>query len=116
MTHTLHLTLPYLASPQPVFSHLQLAVVLNNLASTMEKLGSPREAQALYRQAIAICNASLPRGHPRLKHIQAKLAELELQLFSFPGMEPPPPMPPRVVALPLGATPASVGAGEALQR
>ena len=64
----------------------QLAVVLNNLASTMEKLGSPREAQALYREAIVICNASLPPSHPRLKHIQAKLAELELQLFSFPGL------------------------------
>ena len=64
----------------------QLAVVLNNLASTMEKLGSPREAQALYREAIVICNASLPPGHARLKHIQAKLAELELQLFSFPGL------------------------------
>ena len=86
----------------------QLAVVLNNLASTMEKLGSPREAQALYRGAIAICHASLPPGHPRLKHIQAKLTELELQLFSFPGMEPPPmPMP----GAALGAGGARVGGG-----
>ena len=29
----------------------------------------------------------VPTPHARLKHIQAKLAELELQLFSFPGFE-----------------------------
>ena len=65
----------------------QLAVVYNNLAATVEKRNSPRDAQALYRHAIAICNnAALPPDHPRVKHIHAKLAELETQLFSFPGL------------------------------
>ena len=68
-----------------------LAVVYNNLAATVEKLGQPREAQALYRHAIAICNESLSPDHPRRKHIEGKLKELEAQLFTFPGLEPPPP-------------------------
>ena len=51
-----------------------------------------RPTQSLYRHAIAICHASLPPDHARLKHIESKLEALESQLFTFPGMDQPPPM------------------------
>ena len=36
----------------------------NNLAATLEKRGMPREAEALYLDAIAICKVGLP--HTRI--------------------------------------------------
>ena len=64
----------------------QEAVVCNNLAATVEKRGMPREAEALYVRAIAICEERLPPDHPRVKHIRTKLATLREALFSFPGL------------------------------
>ena len=66
----------------------QLAVVYNNLAATLEKRGQPREAEALYHQAIAICEMRLPSNHPRIEHIRKKLTELQSSLFAFPGLAP----------------------------
>ena len=65
----------------------QVAVVCNNLAATLEKRGMPREAEALYLRGLAICEARLPADHPRIKHIEAKLAALRKVLFSFPGLQ-----------------------------
>ena len=66
----------------------QYAVVCNNLAATLEKRNMPREAEALYVQAITICEARMPGDHPRIKHIRTKLAALRKTLFSFPGLPP----------------------------
>ena len=54
------------------------AVILNNLGATCEKLHQPREADALYRRAIAICEATLPAGHARTAHIRSKLKTLQV--------------------------------------
>ncbi|KAL1529276.1 hypothetical protein AB1Y20_000230 [Prymnesium parvum] len=61
-------------------------VILNNLAATLEKLNQPREAEALYCQAIAICEASIPVNHARTTHIRAKLKKLQENLIVFPGL------------------------------
>ncbi|KOO22160.1 hypothetical protein Ctob_001127 [Chrysochromulina tobinii] len=71
----------------------QLGVVYNNLAATLEKRGLPREAEALYLTAIAICERRLPPNHPRIEHIRKKLAELRTTLCAFPGLAPPPAAP-----------------------
>lgn len=55
-----------------------LASVYNNLAATLEKLGAPRDAEALYVHAIYICEARLPPAHPRAAHIRKKLAALQV--------------------------------------
>ena len=64
----------------------QLAVVYNNLAATLEKRLMPREAEALYLQAIAICEEKLEPGHTRTKHIKQKLDALRSTLMAFPGL------------------------------
>lgn len=69
----------------------QLAVIYNNLAATLEKRCMPREAEALYVDAITICEARMAPDHPRIKHIRTKLKELRATLFSFPGMDAAPP-------------------------
>ena len=64
----------------------QIAVCYNNLAATLEKRGMPRDAEAMYKRAIAICEAKLRPDHPRIKHIRGKLKQLQASLFSFPGL------------------------------
>ena len=64
----------------------QLAVVYNNLAATLEARLMPREAEALYLQAIGIGEQTLPPDHPRLKHIRSKLKALQSTLMPFPGL------------------------------
>ena len=66
----------------------QLAVVYNNLAATLEKRLMPRDAEALYLKAIAICEERMAPDHPRVKHIRKKLAELQATLMQFPGLPP----------------------------
>lgn len=64
----------------------QVAVVYNNLAATLEARAMPREAEALYLQAIAVGERTLPEDHPRLKHIRSKLKTLQATLMPFPGL------------------------------
>ena len=89
-----------------------LAVLLNNLASTMEKLRMPREApapvealllgqaltplcppsaqaEAMYERSIELCSEHMEPDDPRVAHIRSKLAKLQQGLFSFPGRRRP---------------------------
>ena len=64
------------------------AIMLNNLGATCEKLHQPREADKLYRRAIAICEVTLPTGHARTEHIRSKLKALQVNR----AMQPAPPL------------------------
>ena len=61
-------------------------MLCNNLAAALEELGAPREADALYRRALIICEANFPPSHPRVKHILDKREKLQSVLFTFPGL------------------------------
>ena len=66
----------------------RVGVVCNNLAATLEKRGMAQEAEALYLRGLTICEDCLPPDHPRIKHIDAKLAHLH-KMLTNPGSPPP---------------------------
>ena len=66
---------------------MQIAIVLNNLASTLEKLAEPREAELLYERALTLAAAALEKDDARVAHIRLKLDRLRGSLFAFPGLQ-----------------------------
>ena len=61
------------------------ALLLNNLAATLTRLGEPREARALYVRAAGLCELVLPADHPQTAHVRAKLQAIDHGLVAAEG-------------------------------
>ena len=68
--------------------HIEISVVLNNLAALYKYIGEFDEAERLYRRALAITEAGLGPDHPNIATIYHNLGGLECARGCFAMGEP----------------------------